>query len=77
MDHHIVISADTHCGADLRGYRPYLESRYHEEFDEWAAFMDGHNERRKAMFADMERSPDGGGGGWRPRRVGPPQLVVV
>ena len=57
MDHHIVIGADTHCGADLRDYRPYLESRYHSEFDEWADYMDGHNERRKAMFADMERSP--------------------
>ena len=57
MEHHIVISADTHCGADLRDYRPYLESRYHAEFDEWADFMDGFNERRKEMFADMERSP--------------------
>ncbi len=26
--HHIVISADTHCGADLLGYRPYLEEKY-------------------------------------------------
>ena len=35
-EHHIVISADTHCGADLRDYRPYLESKYHQDFDEWA-----------------------------------------
>ena len=28
-DHHIVISADSHCGADLRGYKPYLEKKYH------------------------------------------------
>lgn len=33
----MVVSADGHCGADLRDYRPYLEARYHEEFDRWAA----------------------------------------
>src|SRR5262245_66355885 len=35
-DRYLVISADGHAGADLRDYRPYLESRYHEQFDEWA-----------------------------------------
>ena len=35
-EHHIVISADTHCGAELRDYRSYLESKYHRDFDEWA-----------------------------------------
>jgi predicted TIM-barrel fold metal-dependent hydrolase len=33
----IVVSADGHCGADLIGYKPYLEARYHEGFDAWAA----------------------------------------
>jgi predicted TIM-barrel fold metal-dependent hydrolase len=33
----IVISTDGHAGADLQGYKPYLEERYHEEFDAWAA----------------------------------------
>ncbi|MET8945516.1 amidohydrolase family protein [Streptomyces sp. NPDC004542] len=32
-----VISADCHAGADLLDYRPYLERRYHEDFDAWAA----------------------------------------
>ncbi|WP_419919560.1 amidohydrolase family protein [Candidatus Poriferisocius sp.] len=31
-----IVSADTHGGADLRGYRWYLESDLHEEFDAWA-----------------------------------------
>jgi len=31
-----VISADCHAGADLRDYRPYLESSLHDEFDRWA-----------------------------------------
>jgi predicted TIM-barrel fold metal-dependent hydrolase len=31
-----VISADCHAGADLRDYRPFLESRFLDEFDDWA-----------------------------------------
>jgi predicted TIM-barrel fold metal-dependent hydrolase len=34
---YVVISADMHCGASIQGYKPYLEKRYHEEFDAWAA----------------------------------------
>ena len=32
----VLFSADGHCGADLLGYKPYLEQRYHEAFDRWA-----------------------------------------
>ena len=34
VDRYLVISADCHAGADLLDYRPYLESRYHDEFDD-------------------------------------------
>jgi hypothetical protein len=34
---YVIISADTHCGADILQYKPYLEHRYHDEFDAWAA----------------------------------------
>ena len=37
MDRYTVISADCHAGADLLDYRPFLESKYHDAFDEWAA----------------------------------------
>jgi predicted TIM-barrel fold metal-dependent hydrolase len=33
----IVISADGHAGADVLGYKPYLASQFHDEFDVWAA----------------------------------------
>jgi predicted TIM-barrel fold metal-dependent hydrolase len=36
-DRYIVISADGHAGGDVPDYRPYLESTWHDEFDEWAA----------------------------------------
>jgi len=33
----VLISTDGHCGADLWDYKPYLEARYHEQFDAWAS----------------------------------------
>src|SRR4051812_10350402 len=36
-DRYLVISADCHGGGELFGYKDYLESRYHDEFDAWAA----------------------------------------
>jgi predicted TIM-barrel fold metal-dependent hydrolase len=33
---YVVISTDGHCGADLWDYKPYLEARYHEDFNAWA-----------------------------------------
>ncbi|GAA1850731.1 amidohydrolase family protein [Pseudonocardia ailaonensis] len=35
-DRIVVISADTHGGAELREYKEYLPARWHEEFDAWA-----------------------------------------
>lgn len=32
---YVVISTDAHAGADIDGYRPYLASRWHDEFDAW------------------------------------------
>lgn len=56
FEHHIVISADTHCGADLRGYKPYLEQRYHEAFEEWAGAMEEAAAKTEQMFAGRGRS---------------------
>lgn len=50
-EHHIVISADTHCGAALRDYKPYLESRYHEAFEEWAAGIEAAQAAQEELFA--------------------------
>lgn len=36
-DRYIVVSSDGHAGAQLHEYRDFLESRYHDEFDAWAA----------------------------------------
>ncbi len=36
-DRYIVISSDCHAGAWITDYRPYLASRYLDEFDAWAA----------------------------------------
>ena len=47
---YVVISADGHAGADLRGYRPFLESSYLDEFDRWV-------DTYVNPFGDLER-PD-------------------
>ena len=36
-DRYTIISVDGHAGADMQGYKPYLESKYHDEFDAWAS----------------------------------------
>ena len=35
-DRYILISADTHAGGSVRGYKQYLESKWHDQFDAWA-----------------------------------------
>jgi len=51
-----VISADGHAGADLLDYRPYLEARYHDEFDAWAAAY--VNPYEDLLHGDAERNWD-------------------
>jgi predicted TIM-barrel fold metal-dependent hydrolase len=36
-DRYTVVSADGHAGGDIQDYKPYLASRWHDEFDAWAA----------------------------------------
>jgi predicted TIM-barrel fold metal-dependent hydrolase len=35
-DRYTIISVDGHAGADMRAYKPYLASRWYDEFDAWA-----------------------------------------
>jgi predicted TIM-barrel fold metal-dependent hydrolase len=35
-ERHIVISADGHCGADILDYKPYLATKWLDDFDVWA-----------------------------------------
>ncbi len=47
-DRYVVISSDCHAGADLRDYKPYLESKWNNEFDAWARVLrlvGGHRHR--------------------------------
>ncbi|ORW97682.1 amidohydrolase [Mycobacterium sp. IEC1808] len=36
LSRYTVISADTHAGADLYDYKPYLPQAFHDDFDAWA-----------------------------------------
>ena len=56
MDRYTVISADCHAGAALPDYRPYLEARYHGEFDRWLAGYE--NPFRDLTAPDANRNWD-------------------
>jgi predicted TIM-barrel fold metal-dependent hydrolase len=53
---YVVISADCHGGANVAGYRPYLESRYHDDFDSWYATFE--NPYDDIAGTDAERNWD-------------------
>lgn len=36
-DRYILISSDCHAGGEISDYREYLPSKYHDDFDAWAA----------------------------------------
>src|SRR5665213_737840 len=58
MHRYTVISSDCHAGADLADYRPYLETRWHEEFDGW---LQGYeNPFRDLTAPDANRNWDSG-----------------
>jgi predicted TIM-barrel fold metal-dependent hydrolase len=48
MERYVVISADCHAGADLPEYKPFLEKRYHDAFDDWAT-------QYASPYADLTR----------------------
>ncbi len=57
-DRYVVISADCHGGASIAGYKPYLASRYHEEFDRWAAEFENPYDDTVGADADRNWSSD-------------------
>jgi predicted TIM-barrel fold metal-dependent hydrolase len=52
-----VISSDGHAGALMADYRPYLENKYHADFDDFLVQWDAHGSRsfdRPAMELKMD-----------------------
>ena len=37
LDRYVIITSDAHGGAAMADYKPYLERRWHDEFDDWLA----------------------------------------
>ena len=53
----VLISTDGHAGADLLDYKPYLEQRYHEQFDAWAGGLSRRLGRRHRPGPAAQSSP--------------------
>jgi predicted TIM-barrel fold metal-dependent hydrolase len=49
---YVVISADCHGGASIEGYKPFLASRYHDEFEAWADGFENPYEDNTGPNAD-------------------------
>lgn len=37
IDRYMILSSDTHAGAEMRQYKQYLDAEWHDEFEAWAA----------------------------------------
>ena len=37
LDRYVIITSDAHGGAAMADYKPYLDRRWHDEFDAWLA----------------------------------------
>jgi predicted TIM-barrel fold metal-dependent hydrolase len=48
----LVVSADCHAGAPILGYREYLERRWHDDFDAWAATFENPFHDLAEIYAD-------------------------
>ena len=57
-DRYLVVSSDGHAGGDLLDYRPYLATRWHDDFDAWAAAYE--NPFADLMQATAYRNWDSG-----------------
>jgi predicted TIM-barrel fold metal-dependent hydrolase len=53
---YVLISTDAHAGADLLGYKPYLPSSLHDQFDAWAA--DFHDPWADLDGGEVMHDPD-------------------
>jgi predicted TIM-barrel fold metal-dependent hydrolase len=53
---YVVISADCHGGGNIADYRPYLDARYHDDFDDWFATFE--NPYEDIADADASRNWD-------------------
>ena len=51
-DRYVIISADAHAGLQAEGYRPYLDSAYHEQFEAYLAERQGHRDQALQMNYD-------------------------
>ena len=71
-ERYTLISADCHGGGAIADYRPYLPTRFHDEFDEWAGAYEIEYEdllgRPRRAQLELEPAPRRHGGRRRRRR---------
>ncbi len=72
LEPYLVITSDAHAGLPTEQYRPYLDKKYHRQFDEFLSQYDLHMEEisrlgvRNEQFAKQwfDENDEGLAGGW-------------
>src|SRR3954463_702796 len=57
-DNYVVVSADCHGGGSFGGDKPVLASKYHDDFDAWAADFDNPYDDNEGVDADRNWSSE-------------------
>jgi len=59
LDRYLLITADTHAGADPRGFGPYLEQRWQDDFGAWVEQQDQLAKVMREVMGDRSIGVDG------------------
>ncbi|MET1049503.1 MAG: amidohydrolase, partial [Acidimicrobiales bacterium] len=51
-DRYTIISADSHCGLPAAEYRPFLDRKYHRQFDDYLAEQQGSRDEALKLNYD-------------------------
>lgn len=63
---YVVISADCHGGANIVDYRPYLEPRYHDDFDAWRTSFENPTPTSRVTTPNATGTRTAAWPNWRP-----------
>ena len=58
LDRYVVITADSHAGLEPEAYRPYLEKKWHRDFDAWVKQSENAGQGALRVLAHQQRGAE-------------------
>ena len=59
LDRYLLITADTHAGADPAHYQPYIEKKWQDDFREWVSASEAMAQMMRQVMGDRSIAVDG------------------